>query len=53
VTTLDPDTGRKDFPTLEVLATYRHVDDQLLMGVYADIERPGRTRVGDAVTVLD
>ena len=53
VTTLDPDTGQKDFPTLDVLATYRRRDGQLMMGVYADVERPGRVRVGDALTVLD
>jgi uncharacterized protein YcbX len=53
VTTLDPDTGTKDFPTLDVLATYRRRDGELMLGVYADVQRPGRVRVGDAVSVLD
>jgi uncharacterized protein YcbX len=53
VTTLDPDRGTKDFPTLEVLATYRHVGADLMMGVYADVERPGRVRVGDELRFLD
>jgi len=53
VTTLDPDTGAKDFPTLEVLTTYRHVGADLMMGVYADVERPGRLRVGDELRFLD
>jgi uncharacterized protein YcbX len=53
ITTLDPDTGRPDFPTLDVLATYRLQDRQLVFGVYAGIERPGPVRVGDPVTVLD
>ncbi|HUL85843.1 MAG TPA: MOSC N-terminal beta barrel domain-containing protein [Actinomycetota bacterium] len=53
ITTLDPDTGRKDFPTLEVLATYRHVGTDLVMGVYADVERPGRVHVGEELSFLD
>jgi uncharacterized protein YcbX len=53
VTTLDPDTGRPDFPTLDVLATYRLKDRQLVFGVYAGIERTGTVRVGDPVSVLD
>jgi hypothetical protein len=53
VTTLDPDTGQKDFPTLDVLASYRRRDGQLLLGMYADVEQPGRVRVGEAVRLLD
>jgi uncharacterized protein YcbX len=53
VTTLDPDTGRKDFPTLEVLATYRHVGTDLMMGVYADVERSGRVCVGEELSFLE
>jgi hypothetical protein len=51
-TTLDPDTGAKDFPTLEVLAEHRKVGTDLLLGVYADVELPGVVRVGDEVEVL-
>jgi uncharacterized protein YcbX len=52
LTTMHPDTGEQDFPTLAVLATYRRREDELLFGVYADVEEPGRVLVGDAVEVL-
>ena len=52
ITTMHPDTGEPDFPTLDVLATYRRREGELLFGVYADVERPGRVQVGDAVEVL-
>jgi hypothetical protein len=52
LTTLHPDTGEPDFPTLDVLATYRRRGSDLLFGVYADVEEPGRVRVGDAIEVL-
>jgi len=51
-TSLDPDTGAKDFPTLNVLAEHRKVGTDLLLGVYADVEEPGLVRVGDDVEVL-
>ena len=52
ITTQDPDTGQRDFPTLHVIRQYRglrggrHLD----FGVYADVVQPGRVSVGDAVT---
>ena len=52
LTTMHPDTGEKDFPTLEVLASYRRREGELPFGVYADVERPGRIRVGDLVEPL-
>lgn len=52
VTTLDPDSGLPDFPTLDVLATYRRREGKLMFGVYADVERAGMVRVGDPVTAL-
>ncbi len=52
-TTLDPDTGAKDFPTLDVLAQHRKMCTDLLLGVYADVEQPGVVRVGDDVEVLE
>ena len=54
ITTQDPDTGERDLDTLRMIISYRglregkHAD----FGVLADVERPGRIRVGDAVTVL-
>lgn len=49
LTTMHPDTGEHDFPTLELLASYRRRDGELPFGVYADVEQPGRIRVGDSV----
>lgn len=53
VTTLHPDTGEPDFPALDVLATYRRREGQVMFGVYGDVERPGTVRVGDPLVVLD
>ncbi len=52
LTTMDPDTGAKDFPTLHVLAPYRRVGNEVLLGVYADVEEPGTVAVGDDVRVV-
>jgi uncharacterized protein YcbX len=52
VTTLDPDTGEKDFPTLTELARYRpRIGDRagLPFGMYAETVEPGRAAVGDRV----
>ncbi|HET9671572.1 MAG TPA: MOSC domain-containing protein [Actinomycetota bacterium] len=52
VTTLDPDTGEKDFPTLNELARYRpRIDARagLPFGMYAEVVQPGRVAVGDPV----
>ena len=51
ITTQDPDTGKRDFPTLHVIRQYRGLRDgrKLDFGVYADVVRPGRVSVGDAV----
>lgn len=53
VTTLDPETGRRDFPTLHVIKHYRGVsaEGQLEFGVYAEVVEPGTVRVGDDVAV--
>ena len=54
VTTLDPNTGIRDFPTLRVIRDYRGVnaENQLEFGVYAEVVEPGEVRVGDAVEPL-
>lgn len=55
ITTQDPNTGIRDLDTLRTLISYRglregkHAD----FGVLADVEQPGRIRVGDDVTLLD
>jgi uncharacterized protein YcbX len=52
MTTLDPDTGEKDFDTLDVLAGHRKIGAELLLGVYGDVERSGVARAGDPVELL-
>ena len=54
VTTLNPDTGLRDFPTLRVIRDYRGTNEeqQLEFGVYADVVEPGQVRVGDPVEPL-
>lgn len=50
VTTLDPATGERDFPTLSAIKRSRGVvDGDLLFGVYAEILEPGEVAVGDPV----
>ena len=53
MTTLSPDTGENDFDTLKVLARHRKVGTELLLGVYGDVEEPGRIAVGDVVELVD
>jgi uncharacterized protein YcbX len=51
-TTRDPDTGEFAFPTLDTLAAYRRegVAEPLPLGVYCDVVKPGRVRLGDSVS---
>jgi len=53
ITTIDPDSGRQDFPTLKVVAGYRDLmpDGKVPFGVYARVTRPGTVAVGDIVEV--
>lgn len=52
VTTLDPDTGRKDWDTLTQIAKFRPRipgDGGLPFGMYATVEHPAEVRLGDLV----
>jgi len=50
-TTRDPSTGKRDLDTLREIAAYRGKRDgkKIDFGVYAQVVRPGRVRVGDSV----
>ena len=54
MTTRNPDTGIRDFDTLRAIKVYRGVREgkAIDFGVYADVEEPGRVRVGDPVEPL-
>ena len=54
VTTQDPATGLRDFPTLSVIKGYRGVtrDNELPFGMYASVIEPGQARLGDPVELL-
>jgi hypothetical protein len=51
VTTQDPVTGLRDFPTLSVIRRYRGTTPsrKLIFGVYGTVEGPGTVTVGDDV----
>ncbi len=55
ITTQDPDTGVRDLDTLRTLIAYRGLRDgkHADLGVLADVEQPGRVRLGDEAVVLD
>jgi uncharacterized protein YcbX len=55
VTTRNPQTGVVDFPTLQVLASYRgdvETTERLPFGIYGGVVEPGRVAVGDEVDEL-
>jgi uncharacterized protein YcbX len=54
ITTQDPDTGVRDFPTLHAIKRYRGLRDgrHLDFGVYAEVVEPGVINVGDVLTPL-
>jgi uncharacterized protein len=54
VTTRDPESGERDLDTLRLIKSYRGVRDgkAIDFGVYADVEEPGRVRLGDPVEPL-
>ena len=52
VTTRDPETGERDLDTLRLIKNYRgrrESDGAVLFGVYGQVVKPGRVRVGDAL----
>ncbi|HEU4356462.1 MAG TPA: MOSC domain-containing protein [Actinomycetota bacterium] len=54
VTTQDPATGERDFPTLSVIKRYRGASDgELPFGMYASVLEPGEVRVGDHADLGD
>ena len=59
ITAQDPDTGIRDLDTLRTIIAYRgpKPDEtgapKAMLGVLADVEAPGRVRLGDEVRVLD
>jgi uncharacterized protein YcbX len=55
MTTHDPDSGARDLDTLRAIREYRGLRDgkNLDFGVLADVERPGRVRLGDVVRLVD
>ena len=54
ITTQNPDTGEPDLDTLRTIKEYRGVRDgkRLDFGIYGEVVRPGRVRVGDPVEPL-
>jgi hypothetical protein len=55
ITTQDPETGVRDLDTLRTIISYRGLRDgeNVDFGVWGEVERPGRIRLGDEVRVLD
>lgn len=56
VTSRDPDTGEIDLPTLDILGSYRGELDStepLPFGIYGEVLRPGRVRIGSPVTPVE
>jgi uncharacterized protein len=54
ITGRDPDTGRVDLPTLDVLGSYRADEpttEPLPFGIYGEVVQAGPVRVGDRVVV--
>jgi len=56
VTSRDPDTGRVDVPTLDLLRSLRRGDattEPLALGIHAAVVSPGAVAVGDTVQIAD
>ena len=53
ITTVDPETGVRDFDTPRFLLAYRPAARAPYFGVYAVVESPGTASVGDSVDVSE
>ena len=51
ITTVDPETGQRDFDTPRLLLSYRPSVRAPYFGVYGVVERPGEVSVGDEIEV--
>jgi hypothetical protein len=56
ITSLDPDSGQVDLPTLDLLGEYRRElefepTEPLPFGIYGEVLEPGAVRVGDPVSI--
>ena len=49
ITTVDPDTGQRDFDTPRLLLTYRPSSRAPYFGVYGVVDTPGPVSIGDEV----
>ena len=52
VTTVDQESGERTHQPLRALGRYRVIDQGLMFGMFAMVERPGTVLVGDPVSVL-
>lgn len=52
ITTVDPDTGQRDYDTPRLLLSYRPSVRAPYFGVYGVVETPGAVSVGDVVEVV-
>ena len=54
ITTLDPGTGHRDFPTLKAIKGYRGLREgrKIDFGVYADVVTPGTVSLGDRIAPI-
>ena len=50
MTTLDPDTGKRDVDTLRMILSYRPSTTAAYFGVFGSVERPGTVALGNVVS---
>ena len=53
ITTVNPDTGERDFDTPRLMLTYRPAARAPYFGVYGAVEAPGTVSIGDLVEVVE